>query len=290
MNACLECLPCLGKNAVDIARRISGAPDVQRKIVSQSLRLLADCDCTMSPPYYAGAIHRIAKQTASQTGADPYLDEKRRSTRLAEELLAELRRTPCYDPEDFESRLRLAIAGNILDFGIYADLDLKTVMPIVRQAFTRELDSGAIRDIQSRMEAARRILYLLDNCGEAVFDREFIAPYRAKTILGVRGEPVFNDVTRSDLAESGLEPFAAGVVDSGSDIPGTIIPLVGEPFRQAFQEADLVIAKGQGNFETLCDTPHRAIAFLFMAKCPVVCRLLDAGPNSLQVILRRSDA
>ncbi|MBP5641068.1 MAG: DUF89 family protein [Victivallales bacterium] len=283
MKASMECLPCLGKNAVDVACRITSDDTARRKIISQSLHLLADCDCSMPPPFYAAAIHRIAKETTGQAGADPYLEEKRRSTRLAEELLKELKKNSCYNPNDFESRLRLAVAGNILDFGIYADLDIQSALQTVLQAFTKDIDLKAMRTLKERMESAKHILYILDNCGEAVFDREFIAPYRSKTTIGVRGFPVFNDVTKSDLADSGLEAFAATIVENASDIPGTIIELAGDQFRREFVDADLVIAKGQGNFETLSDTPHSAIAFLFMAKCPVVCKLLHAEQNSLQL-------
>ncbi len=283
MNATLDCLPCLGKNAVDVARRITNDASQRDAIVSRALHLLAECDRTMPPPFYAAAIHRIAKETSGQADADPYLEEKRRSNQLAEKLLTELKKSNHYAPNDFESRMRLAIAGNILDFGIFADLDIQAALQTVIQAFTKDIDRAAIAELQERMESANRILYILDNCGEAVFDREFIAPYRAKTTIGVRGFPVFNDVTKSDLADSRLDAFAADVVENASDIPGTIIDLAGKPFQRAFHDADLVISKGQGNFETLCDTPHPAIAFLFMAKCPVVCKLLDSPMNSLQL-------
>ncbi len=290
MKTYLDCLPCLGKNAVDLARRLTDDPKTQREIVTASLSYLSGCDDKMSPPFHAQSIHDIARSCA-KTALDPYLDEKRRSTRLAEDVLAELKKTPsCYNPDDFESRLRLAIAGNILDFGIYANLDLRDVMPTVMQAFTKAIDPNAIRELHECMDHASRILYLLDNCGEAVFDREFIAPYRHKTILGLRGGPVFNDVTRDDLTDSGLDGFACGVIDTGQNCPGVILQSATEEFKREFSRSDLVIAKGQGNFETLHDAPHNALAFLFMTKCPVICKLLKANQNSLQVIVRRSPA
>ena len=284
MNACLECLPCLAKNAVDVGKRITDDLSVRRCILSYAMRMLSDCDCTNSPPFYAGDILRNAQALSGMVQCDPYKDEKIRSTRLAEELLVKILEAGYYHPEDFASRVRLAVAGNILDFGIYADMDLKFAMDIVAQAFTKKIDEAAIDRIQELMEKSKRILYLLDNSGEAVFDREFMKPYREKITIGVRGAPVFNDVTEADLLANGLENFASAVVINASDIPGTILERAGKELQQVFWESDLVIAKGQGNFESLDEVRH-PIAFLFMAKCPVVARLLNCELNSLQVRL-----
>ena len=128
-----------------------------------------------------------------------------------------------------------------------------------------------------------RILYVLDNCGEAVFDRVFMEPYREKIVLGVRGCNVFNDVTREDLKDCGLEGFTKGVVSNGPEgYPGVILQEASEDFLKEFNSADLVISKGQGNFETLSDSTA-PIAFLFLAKCPVVLREINAELHSIQV-------
>ena len=281
MKTCLECLPCLGKNAVEAAKRSTDNPAVRRQIVAESLRLLAENDFQMPPPFTARKILDIALR---HTGAeDIYRDEKKRSNALAEKLLLTRAEIPGYDPADFESRLRLAIAGNILDFGIFADLDIALALQAVKSAFTNPLDREAVKRLHSRMDSAARILYILDNCGEAVFDRVFMEPYREKITLGIRGRAAFNDVLESDLADCGLQGFARSVVANGpSGIPGTILSECGEGFRAVFERADLVVAKGQGNFETMNEYPN-PIAFLFLAKCPVVSREIRAELNSIQI-------
>ena len=281
MKTCLECLPCLGKNAVDVAKRSTADPAVRKRIVAESLRLLAENDFQMPPSFTARRILDIALR---HTGAeDIYREEKQRSNALAEKLLSELSGIPGYDPEDFGSRLRLAVAGNILDFGIFADLDIARALEAVKSAFAKPLDREAVERLHEKMDSANRILYILDNCGEAVFDRVFMEPYRNKITLGVRGRAAFNDVLESDLADCGLQGFARMVVSNGPDgIPGIILSECGEEFRSVFAQADLVIAKGQGNFETMNEYPN-PIAFLFLAKCPVVIREIGCELNSIQI-------
>ncbi len=285
MKTHLECLPCLARNAVDIAKRITPDLALRKAIVAEAMHALAEEDMQMPPPFLARKIIDLALRKTGGTCPDPYREEKEKSTVLAKKLLLELPQIAEYAPESFESRLRLAVAGNILDFGIFSDLDQESALQSVRQAFTKPLDREAVFRLQARMDSARRILYILDNCGEAVFDRVFLEPYRGKCLVAVRGRAAFNDMTREELEDSGFIGFSGQVVDNGSGVPGTILAYTGNSFQKAFAEADLIVAKGQGNFETLNETDH-PIAFLFLAKCPVVTREIGAEPNSIQVRIR----
>lgn len=283
MNACIECLPCLGKNAVEAAKRSTDDHGIQKQIVREALELLARDPMDMPPPYIATQILRIAQK---YTGIkDLYAEEKRRSNELAERLGAELPSIPEYVPGDFESGLRLAIAGNILDFGVFTDLNIEQALKVVRKTLSVPLDPVSVQKLKEKMDAATHILYVLDNCGEAVFDRIFMTPYRHKITLAVRGSVTFNDVTADDLKQCGLHNFAARQIASASyGIPGTILRESTEEFRKIYHSADLILAKGQGNFETMNENPEPT-AFLFMAKCQVVTKLLGVEPNSIQLIL-----
>lgn len=286
MKTCLECLPCLARTAVEAAKRSTADTAIRETIVSEALRFLSNTDFCVPPPLLAGKVLDIALRHTGKE--DIYLEEKRRSGHLAEKLLSSLDGVPEYDPEKFESRLRLAIAGNILDFGVFSDLNIERALQTVKSVFAKPLDHEAVKRLHAGMESAERILYILDNCGEAVFDRVFMGPYRHKITLAVRGRAAFNDVLKSDLADSGLKDFTRGVITTGSDgIPGVILSECGEDFRRVFAESDLIIAKGQGNFETLNEYAA-PIAFLFLAKCPVVIREIHAEPNSIQIRMRNS--
>ena len=311
MKACLDCLPCLARNAIELARRSArGDAALEGRIAAEGMRILgaaAEAGYPLPPPCYARQL--IDNVLAMSGGAvpDPWAEEKKTSTELALKLMARLDEIPgwardavavnCDPPvtaggtqfiaSEFEKRLRLAIAGNILDFSIYADLDIAAAMETMATAFTKPVDTVAVAELKRRMDEAKSILWIFDNCGEAVFDRLLMEPYREKITLAVRGKPAFNDLTRAELAESGYpDGYAAGGVVSNDDgVPGVVDATCGTAFRAAFSRADLIIAKGQANFETMSARTDKPIAFLFLAKCPVVCREVGAQPQTIQVVL-----
>ena len=291
MRACLDCLPCLAKNATELARRSAGGDAaLEAKIAATGLGILGAAAADgypLPPPCYARRLIDNALALSKGAVPDPWAAEKGTSTELALRLMERLPELPGWDPGSFESRVRLAVAGNILDFSIYADLDIAAAMETMATAFTKPVDAAAIAALNAKMDSAKSILWIFDNCGEAVFDRLLMEPYRDKLTLAVRGKPAFNDLTRAELAESGYaEGFAAGGVVSNDDgVPGVVDATCGKSFREAFAAADLVVAKGQANFETMNERTDKPIAFLFLAKCPVVCRTIGAEPKTIQVIL-----
>ena len=292
MKACLDCLPCLARNAIDLARKSAqGDAALEARIAAEGMRILgraAEEGYALPPPCYARQLIDNALAMSGGAVPDPWAEEKKTSTELALKLMDRLDEIPGWDPNRFESCLRLAIAGNILDFSIYADLDIAAAMETIATAFTKPVDTAAVAELKRRMDAAKSILWIFDNCGEAVFDRLLMEPYREKITLAVRGKPAFNDLTRAELAESGYPEgsVAGGVVSNDDGVPGVVDETCGEAFRAAFAAADLVVAKGQANFETMSERTDKPIAFLFLAKCPVVCRAVGAEPKTIQVLLR----
>ena len=319
MRACLDCLPCLARNAIDLARKSArGDAALEAEIARSGMEILGQAAADgypLPPPCYARRLIDNALVKCGGKVSDPWAPEKKCSTELALRLMeqmglytngnchncsqitnanldisalsASLREINDSMPE-FEKRLRLSVAGNILDFSIYADLDIAAAMEQMSTAFTKPVDKAAGAELKRRMDEARSILWVFDNCGEAVFDRLLMEPYRDKLTLAVRGKPAFNDMTRAELAESGYPGgFAAGGVVSNDDgVPGVVDETCGEKFRKAFSSADLVVAKGQANFETMNERTDKRIAFLFLAKCPVVCRAVGAEPKTIQIIFR----
>ena len=287
MKTCIDCLPCLARNAIDLAKKTSVSATRQLEIAQASIAELVSSDLSLPPPCYARRMIDRTLVMSDGITPDPYKPEKDRSTRLALDLLKRLNEIPGWNPDDFESRLRLAVSGNVLDFQVYADLRLEDALKVMEEAFVKPVDGAAVDELHRRMDAAKRILWVFDNCGEIVFDRLFMEPYREKITLAVRGRPAFNDVTRTELAESGYgDDFAGGgVIDNATGIPGVILDEAGDAMRKAFAESDLIICKGQGNFETMNELTGYPLAFLFLAKCPVVTRTIGALPRSIQVIL-----
>ncbi len=284
-------MPCLARNATELARRSArGDAALEARIAAEGMRILgraAEEGYALPPPCYARQLIDNALAMCEGRVPDPWAEEKKISTELALKLMERLDEIPDWNPNSFESRLRLAIAGNILDFSIYADLDVVAAMETMATAFTKPVDTAAVAELKRRMDAAKLILWVFDNCGEAVFDRLLMEPYRDKITLAVRGKPAFNDLTRAELSESGYpEGFSSGGVVSNDDgVPGVVDETCGAAFRAAFAAADLVVAKGQANFETMSERTDKPIAFLFLAKCPVVCREVGAQPQMIQVVL-----
>ena len=290
MKACLDCLPCLARNAIDLARKSAqGNAALESEIARSGMEILGQAAADgypLPPPCYARRLIDNAFAKCGGKVSDPWALEKETSTELALKLMARLDEIPNWLPESFESRLRLAVAGNILDFSIYSDLDIAAAMETMETAFTKPIDGKAVAELKRRMDEAKSILWIFDNCGEAVFDRLLMEPYRDKLTLAVRGKPAFNDMTRAELEASGFpSDFGKGGVVSNDDgVPGVVDATCGAKFRAAFASSDLIVAKGQANFETMSERKDKPIAFLFLAKCPVVCRAIGAAPKTIQVL------
>jgi hypothetical protein len=173
-----------------------------------------------------------------------------------------------------EGGVRIAIAGNVIDFGIYESFDLDRSLS---ESFLLPLSSIDYHNFVQAAANAQRILFLCDNAGEIVFDRVLIETLRdrGKDVTAVvKGSPVINDATLDDASAAGLTECAV-VIDNGNDGIGTLLEACSQKFMDAYRSADLIISKGQANFETLVQEKDARTFFLFKVKCPVVARVLN---------------
>jgi uncharacterized protein with ATP-grasp and redox domains len=184
------------------------------------------------------------------------------------------------DPLD--TAVRLSIAGNILDFGIKDQVD--SLRPTVEKVMAQDFAIHDMELLRERLNRADHILFLADNAGETVFDRVLIETLSMPVTYGVKGGPILNDATCEDARAAGLDQCAT-LLSSGVNAPGTILDLCSEAFRRAFQEAPLIIAKGQANYETLSEAGPRVFCLL-QVKCPVIAR--DIGAPVGSIVVRQS--
>lgn len=275
-----ECMECFDRTIRYLAEKHARNKENHQKILKTALDAAAAFDPELPPPTLARETYKIIADLSGKP--DAYEQEKHLSTIAAKQLLETLLSEESIDLNDFETRVRLAIAGNIIDFGVNTQLNLDTAKQIILDSFEKPVNRDNMLRFQEKIESANNILYLLDNCGEAVFDKILMEPYGEKITLCTRGFPVLNDVTRKELEMSGLNGITKQVIDTGDYTPGITLEKSSGEFLSAFREADLIIAKGQGNYETLSDRPE-PIIFLFMAKCLTVCKHLNDKINSLQV-------
>jgi len=284
MQTFLDCIPCFVRQALDSARLATDDEQIHEKVVREVLRLAVDLDMSQSPPVIGQQIHRLIRQLIGNS--DPYRELKQRFNRLALKLCAELEEHVRTSEDPLETAVRLAIAGNIIDLGVKTSIAESDVERIIRDCLTVDFDSQQIEEFRNAVSQAGKILYLADNAGEIIFDRLLIEqlPIEKITVV-VKGGPVINDATMEDAEFAGLTDIAE-VIDNGSDAPGTILETCSQSFRSSFEGADLIIAKGQGNYETLSDV-NKNIFFVLKAKCPVIAR--DLGCEVGEMILRKNE-
>ncbi len=279
MKTYLDCIPCFLRQSLDAARNVTDDRHVHEQILRDVLRMTAELDLERPPPFVGQLIHRRLREV---TGVeDPYQAAKRHSNRLALAALPELAFTVQGASDPLLLAARCAVAANVIDLGVSPGITEAEVGAALRES-VHEPVHGDWEWFRQATANARDILYLADNAGEIAIDRLLIQQLGPERVtLAVRGAPVLNDATMADAREVGMQEWVE-VIDNGSDAPGTILDDCSMSFRDRFERADLIVAKGQGNFESLSHLEHN-IAFLLKVKCPVVSRHvgLPAGVHAL---------
>jgi damage-control phosphatase, subfamily I len=284
MRTSLDCLPCFARQAVDLVRAATDNPEDQERLARKLLLALTQMDWESPAPVLAQSLQALIRPLLSEE--DPYREAKEAFNRLALAAYPAARARIRESPRPFETALRLAAAGNIVDLGARSDLKPEDLHAALEASLTQDL-KGDAEELRKAIDEAERILYIADNTGEIVFDKLLLELLpREKITLAVRGGAVLNDATLEDAERVGLTEIV-DVIDNGSDAPGSVLADCGGEFLRRFGEADVVIAKGQGNFETLAGSDPR-IFFLLKVKCGVISRQLGYPVGDL--VLHRSPA
>lgn len=272
------CIPCLTRQIVDSVDRLTTGDTQRGTLLLQScLHQLADADFSQPPPAVAQRVQRHMRRVG---GNDPFMALKQETRQWALDLLPDLQRELARSEDALQLAVRFAAAGNLIDAGAVHELGRPALEQALFASRDAILDQASIERLRQRIASAKQILYLADNAGELVFDRLLLGQLPGSRVtLVVRGAPVLNDVTREDVAPSGI-PADIAVIDNGSDAPGTLLPDCSDEMRRAFDESDLIISKGQGNYETLQDV-NAPIFCILTVKCPLVSTLLDQPVGSL---------
>jgi uncharacterized protein with ATP-grasp and redox domains len=258
-----DCLPCLLKQALFVARRTTADVNLQQRLLTETARQLSAIDFTASPPEYSMDMYaRIAKLANCP---DPFADLKEESNRLALELRSLQEERLDAAPDPLLAAVKLAIAANVIDYGTQHQFDARKS---IEESALRPLAIVDYQKIKEDLTGAGNVLYLADNCGELVFDGLLIERFGKKTTLAVKKSPIINDALAADARHCGLDRVCT-IISNGTACPGTPLTRCSHSFREAFRNADLIISKGQGNFETLSTIPA-PLYFLLTVKCNVV--------------------
>ena len=211
---------------------------------------------------------------------DPYKEAKKKYNDLALKMWPDLNKLILKSKDPFDTALRLALAGNIIDFAASDTFNLQATIDRSLTALFAIDHSGRLKNA---LEKAKTVLYLGDNAGEIVLDKLFIKTIKHPNLIYVvRGAPVINDATIEDAEYIGMSNIAR-VISNEYDAPSTILHKSGKTFQRWFKEADLIISKGQGNLEGLIPLNDDRLFFLLMVKCDVIAEFLNVKKESFVV-------
>ncbi len=268
----LDCLPCFLRQALNGARLTAPQnPEKQRQILATVSEEISRMDTRLSPPHLAGGMYsRITEISGTK---DPFSAYKEKSNAAVLDLLPQVISQLENEKDRIFFALRLSIIGNYMDAGAGREFDWQTALYAEKDSRWAELHYPRFRDELSR---PGKVLIIGDNAGEIALDTILVKELNRlghQVHYAVRGTPILNDATMEDARQVGLTEIC-NVFSSGSDCPGAVTSRCSKDFLQRMDEADVVISKGQGNFEALSEEKS-GIYFAFKVKCEVVSNIVD---------------
>ncbi len=248
-----------------------------KQVLDETGAMIKDISIENTPAESGMMVYRKIREITGV--ADPYRKIKQQHIAEARTLYPELEKLVAESEDPLLTAIRLAIAGNVIDLGINKTFDL---VNDIRKTLSQDFAVFDYEIFKIRLAAAESVLYIGDNAGESVFDKLLIKQLKKPVKYVVRSHPIINDVTMEDALASGLDEVAE-LIESGSEAPGTILSQCTPEFLKIYQEADMIISKGQGNYEGLSDV-KRTIFFLLKAKCHVIAD--DLGVKEGDIVLK----
>ncbi|HHN81878.1 MAG TPA: DUF89 family protein [Methanomicrobia archaeon] len=275
----VECVPCLQRQAIEAMRMGRVDDETTERILRAAIGALSAMQWNERPPILAQRIHALLRD---HLGYDPYYGIKKRCNESALESYPVLASTVSSSQDPLVSAVRIAIAGNIIDFGPTSDFDFEGT---VENFLTRPFALDGTPELKASLEDASSVLLLADNAGEIVCDRLLIETIHetygvSDVTVAIKGGPILNDATEEDWRDVGFNDLGYCTplrVGNGEMTSG--IPRESNAFRHVMDSYDTIIAKGQGNYEMLSE--NEDIFFLLTPKCPVLAESVGVPVGSL---------
>lgn len=283
MKISYECGPCFLRQAREAMDLSTDDDALKMEIMEDVFKFLSDnFKLNTNSNGTGSAMHNLIKQ---KTGCmDPYYREKIKGNEIALRFLPEVREILKKD-NSLENHVKIAIIGNILDFGAFTlDDDVESV---IKQSLKKDLAIKDIEGLETSLKTNDRLLYLVDNTGEIVFDKLLLSKikeYDMDITIAVKSEPILNDACRKDALEVGLDEYGE-IVDMGCGTVGYVDSEISDEFREIFNGHKFIISKGMGNYEGLSeiDLSSKDIYFLLCAKCNTISK--ELGVNLHEMLL-----
>ncbi|GAA0741127.1 damage-control phosphatase ARMT1 family protein [Clostridium oceanicum] len=268
MDINLQCANCIIKKADSMYSKCGKDEDKKLQFMKKVWKMVGESKEGDSAPYISTKIQRILNDEFNL--GDTYYDIKKEYNNLLISMEDEILKN-IYNSEDrLVAALKYAMVGNFIDFGAMDKVDKDKLKETINSASKQEVNPNEYSKFKEELKGAKNLVYIMDNSGEIVFDKLFIKVIKEKypnvnIDVIVRGKPVYNDATMVDAEEIGLSKIV-NVLHNGSDIPGTQLNEINKESKEIIDNADLMISKGQGNFETLFGCGEN-IYYIFLCKC-----------------------
>jgi uncharacterized protein with ATP-grasp and redox domains len=278
-----ECGPCFLRQAREAMDLSTDDEMLKMEIMEDIFKFLSDNFKVGTNSNSTGStMHKMIKQ---KTGcADPYYREKIEGNEIALKYLPDVKKI-LEEDDSLENYVKIAIIGNILDFGAFTlDDDIESV---IKSSLKKDLVIKDIEEFEKSLKDNEKVLYLVDNTGEIVFDKLLLSKikeYGLNITIAVKSEPILNDACMAEALDAGLDEFGE-IVEIGAGTVGYVDSEISDEFREIFNSHKFIISKGMGNYEGLTeiDLSDKEIYFLLCAKCNTISR--DIGVNLHDMLL-----
>lgn len=279
MNMDPECVPCLLGRVFYQANLCN--PESSYRSMKKALDMLsAEFTAGKNSAGIATKVHRVAYDEMGVD--DPYLELKMEACNVALSILDEAKEFIASSENGLEAAVKVAIAGNVMDFGVQGLTDPEHLSKNFSKLVSQTLAVNDIKKAENFLGKGKKVLYLLDNCGEDVLDILLVKELQ-KTgtyVTGVvKGEPILTDVTMRDADRSGISGVFDKTISTEMFAVGVSVEKMKKELLEEIDSADLIISKGMGNFEALSDSSIKPILYLFRAKCNPVAKAAGVLKN-----------
>lgn len=283
-----ECLPCLVNQAVKVAD-MTDAPD-REELFRKVFSYLGTIDFSKSNPEIIGMTFALLKEHIGNP--DPYKKVRDYYNKLFDSMLPQFEKRILESDDPFATAVKYAVIGNIIDFNPVHNRDINDITGFFENAADREFTISHVEQMKKDILKSEKLLYIGDNCGEICLDKLLLSMINKinpdiEIWFATRGLPVVNDSIEEDAYAVGMDQYAH-IINNGDGSLGTILPRSSSEFKRIFKEVDVIIAKGQANYESLSEESGINIYYLLMTKCKVIATDIGVAEQSL-ICLNRND-
>ena len=275
MKLQLDCLPCFLRQILEATRKVTNSVEIQEKIIEDAIEIIKNYKKYKTPPELAREIHGLVKLYTNNP--DPYKDIKKQSIKTAKNLYNFLKEFLNKQKDKLYWALKISAIGNVLDYGVYSQVELEKN---IENELKKDFALCDLKDFKKLLKKAKKILIIGDNAGETVFDKILLEELKVdEKFYAVKETPIINDATLEDAYDSGLHECSR-IISTGCSLPGIDFKECSQKFLEIFNKADIIISKGQGNYESLSEIKKDNIFFLLKIKCPVISQHIGIDTNN----------